>query len=86
MTTTQLDENTSDTRTYQNEMRRSAPVQSDSSFMDLAEIIGDKAYQSETGQICYLDGATIAVSEAVSTLSADRGMQHIADRVVEQLG
>lgn len=68
-------------------MRRSAPVQSDFSFTDLAEMILDKDDPSEAGRICCLqDGATIAVSEAVSTHSADRGMQHIADRVVEQLG
>lgn len=72
--------------TEKNEMRRRVSEQSNSSFADLSEIFGDKAYQSETGQICYMqDGSTVEVPEAASTHPGDRGMRYIADRVIEQL-
>ena len=49
--------------TERNEIRRTAAAKTNSDFADLSDIIGDKAYQSETGQICYLkDGSTIEVS------------------------
>lgn len=72
--------------TERNEIRRTAAAKSNSDFADLSNIIGDKAYQSEIGQICYLkDGSTIEVSEGASTHPGDLGMQYIADRVIEKL-
>ena len=69
-----------------NEMRRIAASKTNSDFADLAEIIWDKSYQSETGQVCYLqDGSAIEVPEGASTHPGDLGMRYIADRVIEKL-
>ena len=72
--------------TEKNETRRIAASKTNSDFADLSEIIWDKSYQSETGQICYLqDGSAIQVTEGASAHPGDLGMRYIADRVIEKL-
>lgn len=55
-------------------------------FADLEPIIGNKDYQSQTGQICYLsDGQTITVPDVASTHPGDTGMKYIADQIISCL-
>ncbi len=66
------------------EMRRKAASESGVAFADLSEIIGNTDYQSSVGEICYLeDGSTITVNEAAASHPGDKGMQYIADKILE---
>ncbi|WP_026664663.1 SGNH/GDSL hydrolase family protein [Butyrivibrio sp. FC2001] len=69
-----------------NEMRKTAAANTNVIFVNLEDLIGDKAYQSSTGIICNKsDGTTITVSEAASTHPGDEGMKEIANRIIEAL-
>lgn len=69
---------------HRNEIRRKAAANQSVPFADLSEIIGNKDYQSKEGTICTLDnGCTIAVSKEAETHPGDKGMEYIADRVME---
>ena len=68
-----------------NKMRKQAAENQNVLFADLSEIIGNKEYQSKEGTICTLDdGNTIAVSKKAETHPGDKGMEYIANKVIEQ--
>lgn len=69
-----------------NDMRREAAQNQNAAFADLSTIIGDKAYQSKEGTPCTLDdGSTITVSKEAATHPGDKGMEYIAEKVIDQL-
>jgi len=69
-----------------NEMRKQAAENQSVLFADLSEIIGNKEYQSQKGTICTLDdGSTIAVSKEAATHPGDKGMEYIANKVIEEI-
>lgn len=68
-----------------NEMRKQAAANQNVLFADLSDIIGNKDYQSKEGTICTLDdGSTIAVSKAAETHPGDKGMEYIANEIIEK--
>ena len=68
-----------------NKMRKQAAENQNVLFADLSEIIGNKEYQSKEGTICTLDdGSTIAVSKEAATHPGDKGMEYIANKVIEE--
>lgn len=69
-----------------NEMRKEAAQNKNVAFADLSDIIGDKDYQSREGTPCTLDdGSVITVSKEAATHPNDRGMEYIANKIVEQV-
>lgn len=67
-----------------NDMRKTAAYNCDCGFADLSKVIGNEEYQSKPGTICFMkDGTTEKVSEAASTHPGDKGMEYIADNVIE---
>lgn len=69
-----------------NKMRKQAAANQNVPFTDLSEIIGNKEYQSQEGTICTLDdGSTIAVSKEAATHPGDKGMEYIANKVMERV-
>lgn len=69
-----------------NEMRKQAAENQNVLFADLSEIIGNKEYHSQEGTICTLDdGSTIAVSKEAATHPGDKGMEYIANKVIEKI-
>lgn len=69
---------------HRNELRKKAAANQNVPFADFSEIIGNKDYQSKEGTVCTLDnGSTIAVSKEAETHPGDKGMEYIADRVME---
>lgn len=69
-----------------NEMRKQAAANQNVLFADLSDIIGNKDYQSKEGTICTLDdGSTIAVSKEAETHPGDKGMEYIANKVMEKV-
>ena len=66
--------------------RKTAADNQNCEFADLTEIIGIKEYQSKAGTVYFLqDGSTAEVSEAAAAHPGDKGMQYIADKVIEIL-
>lgn len=69
---------------HRNELRKKAAANQNVLFADFSEIIVNKDYQSKEGTVCTLDnGSTIAVSKEAETHPGDKGMEYIADRVME---
>ena len=69
-----------------NDIRKDAAKKTEVDFADLSEVIQNKEYQSKAGTVCYLeDGTTIEVSEKASTHPGDKGMEYIADKVIEKI-
>ena len=68
------------------DVRREVAEETGVDFADLAEIRGEKEYQSEAGTVFFLsDGTTDTVSEEAATHPGDSGMAYIADRVIEKI-
>lgn len=69
-----------------NEIRKKVALTYNIEFADLSEIIGNKAYWSETGTECYLsDGTKMIVSDIEASHPGNKGMKYIADRVIEKI-
>lgn len=69
-----------------NGQRKRAAERQNVLFADLSEIMGNKDYQSKEGTICTLDdGSTIAVSKEAETHPGDKGMEYIANKVMEEV-
>jgi len=69
-----------------NQLRLEAAKNKDCLFADLSEIIGDKKYQSKTGTLYYLsDGTMDTVTEAQRTHPGDKGMEYIAQKIINLL-
>lgn len=67
-------------------MRKEAAQNKNTAFADLSDIIGNKDYQSSEGTPCTLeDGSVITVSKEAATHPNDRGMEYIANKIVEQV-
>ena len=69
-----------------NALRQIAASNTNCLFVDISEIMNKKEYQSEEGQECLLpDGNTIKVSHAAATHPGDKGMEYIANAVINAL-
>lgn len=68
-------------------LRRTAANNTGVIFADLSDVIGDSSYQSEVGLECYKsDGSTITVTKAAAAHPGDKGMEYIAEKIIEALG
>ena len=69
-----------------NELRKAAALDTDSGFADLSEIINNPVYQSKEGQECIGPNNTkIYVSKAAATHPGDKGMEYIANKIINNI-
>lgn len=69
-----------------NELRKAAALNTNSCFADLSEIINNPIYQSKEGTECIGPNNTkIYVSKVAATHPGDKGMEYIANQIINNI-